>query len=225
MIKSIDITIDTHYIDEAVSMIHTDTFRTIINNPTGDFFYDPWDIKEEFKNTIWEKLLSSLPQPIGEARIIVLKPGSCYHSHTDIDDRYHLNLQGQYSYLIDVDNTKMYETKTDGVWHIMNTSRRHVAANFGSIDRIQLVVRTLLKKNTLVNPIKVKINPKIVDIDKARFLFDDKVSNWLNKANKNNIISNFSTDLKTVSFTVEQSYLEELGTILPKEFSIDVIAV
>ena len=22
--------------------------------PTGDFFYDPWDIKEEFKGTIWE---------------------------------------------------------------------------------------------------------------------------------------------------------------------------
>ena len=194
-------------------------FKTTINQPTGDFFYDPWEIKQEFKNTIYEEALTSLNANIGEARFIILKPGSCYHSHADIDDRFHLNIQGQYSYLIDLDTQKMNLTYPDGVWYNMNAGPRHVAANFGSIDRIQLVVRQLLKKNYLTNPINVNLFPD-VNLPKARFVFDDTISPWLNEANKRGIISNFSTDLQQIWFDIEKDAVNELTQRIPAGINI-----
>ncbi len=189
-------------------------FKTTINQPTGNFFYDPWVIKEEFKDTIYEEVLRSLDIEIGEARFIILKPGSCYHSHCDIDDRFHLNIQGQYSYLIDLDNQKMHLTQPDGIWYNMDAGLRHVAANFGSIDRIQLVVRQLLKRNYLTNPITVNLCPEST-LEKSRFVFDDTISPWLNRATKQGIISNFKTDLHQVWFDAEEEVVSNLLTILP----------
>jgi hypothetical protein len=74
-------------------------FKTPLNEPTGNFFYDPWLIKDKYVGTVWEKLLASLPQPHGEARVIIMEPGSSYMAHSDIDNRWHLNIQGDYSYL------------------------------------------------------------------------------------------------------------------------------
>ena len=197
--------------------------RAAINEPTGRFFYDPWKLKDEFKGTIIEKLMESLPLSVGEARFVVLKPGSCYHSHADIDDRYHLNIQGQYSYLIDLDTKTMFETVTDGIWYTMDTSLKHVAANFGSIPRIQLVVRHLLKSNILSNPIKVRIQYTKNDNAKVRFIFDDVISPWLNQACKGGILSNFDTDWKSVWFDLERDRLKELESLLPKGFKITPI--
>jgi hypothetical protein len=194
-------------------------FKTTINQPTGDFFYDPWEIKQEFKNTIYEEALASLNTDIGEARFIILKPGSCYHSHADIDDRFHLNIQGHYSYLINLDTQQMNLTYPDGVWYNMNAGPRHVAANFGSIDRIQLVVRQLLKKNYLTNPINVNLFPD-VNLPKARFVFDDTISPWLNEANKRGIISNFSTDLQQIWFDIEKDAVNELTQRIPAGINI-----
>jgi hypothetical protein len=50
---------------EAVPAIDS---KLTLNQPTGDFFYDPWQIKPEFKNTVWEEVLDSLPLDKGEAR-------------------------------------------------------------------------------------------------------------------------------------------------------------
>lgn len=193
--------------------------KTTINRPTGDFFYDPWEIDPDFKGSIYEKVLDSLDIEIGEARLIVMKPGTCYHSHADIDDRYHLNIQGQYSYLINLDQQQMYPTVPDGVWYTMDASPRHVAANFGSVDRIQLVVRQLLKRNILENPVNVNIMPNL-GVEKPRFVMDDVLSPWLNRAVKKGILNNFKTDLKQIWFDIEYKYLSELITIVPDGFII-----
>lgn len=217
MIKQIGVTVNKDYIKEALALITDDKFRTTINQPTGNFFYDPWILKEEFKNTVWEKLLSSLPQSIGEARIILLNPGNCYHSHSDIDDRYHLNLQGQYSYLIDLDDSTMFETKNDSNWYIMDAGKRHVAANFGSINRIQLVVRKLLNNSQLNNSVDVEINPVC---EKPRFEFDDIVSPWLNKMNKLSLLKNFRVLDNGVAFQLESSNLLDLDRFPKEKFRI-----
>ena len=197
--------------------------RSAINEPTGRFFYDPWKLKDEFKETVIQKLMESLPLPVGEARFVVLKPGTCYHSHADIDDRYHLNIQGQYSYLIDLDTKTMFEIVTDGIWYSMDTSLRHVAANFGSTPRIQLVVRHLLKPNVLSNPVKICLRYTKKDNAKVRFIFDDRISPWLNQASKKGIISNFDTDLTQIFMDIEERYISDLSRILPEGFEFNSI--
>lgn len=203
----------TEFIKNLIDSTGDEKVKAAINQPSGDFFYDPWIIKPEFQNTIFEELLNSLPIPAGEARFIVLKSGSCYHSHADIDDRYHLSIQGQYSYLINLDNCAMFPTETDGVWYNMNAGPRHVAANFGSINRIQLVVRQLLRKNHLINPLTVSLSPEDT-LQKARFVFDDIISPWLNRANKLGIISNFKTDQKQIWFDIESDCVNDLTAII-----------
>lgn len=197
--------------------------RSAVNQPTGDFFYDPWVIKSNLKNTVFEELLGSLPCEIGEARFAILKPGGCYQSHADIDDRYHLNLQGEWSYLIDLDSQTMFKTVPDGYWYTMDTSPHHVAANFGSIPRIQLVVRHLLTRNSLSDPILVSIDPIPEHAEKARFVFDEFISPWLNLANKAGTITDFETDLKGVKFKVEIKELSTLQQLIPKQFRLTVL--
>lgn len=197
--------------------------RSAINNPAGRFFYDPWKIKSEFRGTVFEEILASLPIPVGEARIVILKPGVCYQSHADIDDRYHINIQGHYSYLIDLDTHTMFETVADGCWYTMNTSVRHVAANFGRSNRVQLVVRHLLKENKLKNPVSIKLDCIDNNVDKGRFIFDDVISPWLNQSCKNGILANFNTDRKTVRFDLEKDHVQSLQNLLPSDFKISSI--
>lgn len=189
--------------------------KTTLNKPTGNFFYDPWEIKKEFKNTIYEEVLQSLNISVGEARIITLKPGTCYHSHSDIDDRFHLSIQGQYSYLINLDNQQMYSTQPDAVWYSMDAGFRHVATNFGSIDRIQMVVRMLLDRNNLSDPIRINLFAEN-SLEKPRFVFDDTISPWLNRASKKGIIANFQTDLQQVWFDIESDKMDDLLAVLPE---------
>lgn len=191
----------------------------ILNQPTGNFFYDPWKIKPEFKDTVWETILNSIPAPIGEARIIQLQHGTCYMSHCDIDDRYHLNLEGQYSFLIDVDSQEMFPTTSDAKWYTINTGLRHVAANFGSVRRSQLVVRFLLNKVNLSNPVGVKIMPTCVN---PRFEFDDIVSPWLNKMNKLMSLSDFKILEDGVSFKIEEHSISDLDLFPKDKFKIVV---
>jgi hypothetical protein len=204
-------------VDQAKKSTPQLDFRLSINQPTGRFFYDPWEIKEEFKNTVWETILNVLPSPLGEARIIELKHGTCYMSHCDIDERYHLNLEGQYSFLIDIDSQKMYQTISDGSWYIMNTGIRHVAANFGSINRFQLVVRKLLNEPKLANPISVEIKPIC---DNPRFEFDDIVSPWLHKMNKELQLNEFTVSKDGVSFNLEEAHLSDLDLFSIEKFKI-----
>jgi hypothetical protein len=186
-----------------------------LTQQTGDFFYDPCELKQEYKDTVWEEIWCSLPGDTGQARIIVLESPSCYTQHADIDDRYHLNLFGDESYLIDLENTQMYKLVQDSIWYEMDAGRLHSAINIGEHMRMQLVVRKLLKQNVLTNPTEVTISAAG---NNPRYHFDNKLSPWLNRANKRGIINSFQRDGGTVYFNIEHNCIFELQNIMPKEF-------
>jgi hypothetical protein len=171
---------------------------------------------------VWEKIYNSRPLTIGEARIIKLESGKNYISHADIDDRYHLNLTGVNSYLIDLDKGNLHQTVKDGIWYEMNAGIRHSAINFGNRHRYQLVIRKLLNSNVLKNSKNVKMKSSIADLDEARFCFDDQISPWLNWANKVGIINDFSYVNNEVSFNIEESYVAELKDKTSEYFYITI---
>lgn len=196
-------------------------FKLPLNEPTGDFFYDPWTIKEQYKGTIWDKLVSTLPSHIGEARLIKLEPGQAYRSHADIDDRYHFNIQGERSFVIYTDANLIYPQEESSYWADMNAGEIHSAVNTGRIDRIQLVVRKLLNKNVLTDPLHVTMTIKDLNPD-YRYVFDELYSPWLNAANKNNIVNRFTYNNDCVSFNIESGHLEEFKLIESSYFNIAI---
>jgi len=222
MITKLPYTVNKSLISKALNNDFGDEKKLTINRPTGNFFYDPWEIKQEYKKTVWDDILSTLPVKIGEARIIRLTGGESYISHADIDDRYHLNLSGVKCFLIDLENTVMYPTVSDGIWYKMDTGLRHSAANFGNRIRYQLVIRELLNRFDLKDPISVKLISLIDDPDEVRFIFDDNISPWLNRANKLNFINNFSVNGTVVSFECEKNELTSLEQILPEEIKLEI---
>lgn len=227
MIRDTIYTVDLKDINEAKKFIPT-ADRTVINRPVKSFFYDPWELKDEYKGTIWEKIYNTLPTQKGEARIITLEQGTNYYSHADIDDRWHLNIQGNQSYLIDLDNKVMHSVEEDGIWYDMDAGRLHVAANFGCIPRSQLVVRQLLTRNTLKNPVKVIITITVDKIEtETRYRFDYKLSPWLNRANKKGLITNFNYNKSNcVEFEVERDLSGKVLEMLPDpDFDISIISI
>lgn len=120
--------------------------RLDLNSPSGEFFNDPWVVKEEFKGTPLGNLLESLGS-IGQARLLCLESAESYTAHCDPDDRIHLAIvTNPYSFLVDIDDNRLYHLPVDGqLWH-MDTGKTHVAANWGPRTRIHLNVRVLLPK-------------------------------------------------------------------------------
>lgn len=222
MFNITDYKISKLQLEEAQLAIPNIEFRLPINQPTGDFFYDPWAVNDEFKNTIWEDILNTIPGPKGEARIIKLDPGTCYRSHADIDDRWHLSLKGEKSFIVDLENDRMQPTEQDTLWHTIDTSIRHSAVNFGHIPRIQLVVRQLLTRNILMTPKQISITLKTI-VDDRRFIFDDLVSPWLNKMNKSGRISDFQYTEFEVKLSIEESEIENLKSIISSHFNVTIL--
>jgi hypothetical protein len=200
-----------------------DIFKSTINKSTGKFFYDPWVISDEYKDTVWNDILNTLPVSKGEARVILLKPGQCYQSHSDIDDRYHLNIIGDFNYLIDLDSETMYRNNNDCKWYLLDTGSRHTAMNVGETVRAQLVVRKLLLNNILNEPVKIKLSSITLSPDDARYKFDDVISGWLNRANKTGIINDFNPSLTHVTFNIENNCLTELEQIIPTDFRLEIL--
>lgn len=221
MLEKTNYTVPTELLQEALDNLPEDTYRITLNQPTGNFFYDPWVIKDQFKGTVWEQLLAAIKEPVGEARIIKLESGQAYWSHSDIDDRWHLGLSGNESYLIDLEALKMHKTQQDGIWYTMNAGKLHTATNFGQIPRLQFVVRQLLKRSTLVTPVKVSIS-KAEDVFDYRYQFDHILSPYLNAINKQGVINNFSYKDDVVTFDMEFSSTEELLRVVPKIFKVDI---
>lgn len=220
MLTPTNYTTNPNLFQEACHHLPTGGMKTTINKPTGNFFYDPWVLKDEYKGTVWETLYDSLPVTKGEARIIILDPNQCYQIHADIDDRYHLNILGDNSYLIDLVRETMYPLSQDGVWYDMDASFLHTATNFGRRARVQLVVRKLLKNNKLNNPVEVSLATSMENTGHARFLFDNTLSPWFNEANKLGFINNFSHSPVGVKFNIENNKLDSLKHVLPTEFKI-----
>lgn len=223
MLTTTDYSISTDILQEAQQQLPIMDNRLVLNQPTGDFFYDPWKIKPEFADTVWAQILDSLSETQGEARLIKLVPGEAYPSHADIDDRWHLTITGDRAYLIDLDADTMHPTDPLGHWQLMDAGIRHSAVNFGAEDRLQLVVRKPLIRNTLKNPIQVHLTLKKVVGDR-RFIFDDVISPWLNRAYKRGIVGNFSGQDLIATFDIEVDCLDELEKITRDYFivSIDV---
>jgi len=220
MLSKTNYTVDPSLFQEACHSLPSQDMKTTINQPTGNFFYDHWVIKDEYKGTVWETLYNSLPISKGEARIIILDPARCYQRHADIDDRYHLNLLGEECYLIDLVREQMFPLEQDGIWYNMNAGFLHTATNFGRRARIQLVVRHLLKPNKLIDPVAVTLSTNIANTDDARFLFDNHLSPWFNEANKLGFINTFANTSVGITFNIERSKLESLKNVLPAEFKI-----
>lgn len=209
-----------------IHQVHHDDLslgKTVINAPTGRFFYDPWTIKSEYAGTVWDTILKTLPVPVGEARIIVLNYGSCYQQHADIDDRYHLNLSGESCYLVDIDSKILYPVTADGIWYTMNTERIHSATNFGRYNRVQLVVRHLLIDADFDDGVAVRISFDDLDPNYARYIFDNSISVWLNRTNKQHGLKNFEFSRSSVTFSTRPSLLASLKDIVPKEFILTLI--
>lgn len=195
--------------------------RIDINSSTGDFFYDKWEVSAQFKNTVWQTVLESLPFSVGEARLMKLEPGTAYYSHADVDDRYHLNITGDKSFLVDLDKNILHSVNNDGYWYEMNAGVRHSAVNFGNETRIQLVVRKLLQKNKLLNPVAVKISLEKIRHD-YRYVFDDVYSPKLNSLIKEGLADNFSLKDEQVYFSIEKDALDDLNKICPEGFKISI---
>ena len=173
-----------------------------ISEQTGSFFYDPWQLKPEFLGTAWETIWNSLPGPKGQGRIIILESPSCYTSHADIDNRWHLNLCGDEAYLIDLEKEEMFKTVLDGKWYDMDAGVPHTAMNIGAEIRAQLVVRKLLPKNIINDPQHVRIAGVKGNI---RYEFDKHLSPWLNRAaNNTKIISNVKVVKQGIEFDIEK---------------------
>jgi hypothetical protein len=220
MLTPTNYTVDPKLFQEACYSLPSDSMKTTINQPTGDFFYDPWIIKDEYKGTVWETLYNSLPVAKGEARIIILAPNQCYQIHADIDDRCHLNIRGEECYLIDLIREQLHKLEQDGIWYNMDAGFLHTATNFGRHPRVQMVVRQLLKKNRLTDPISIALTSTISNSDDARFIFDNTMSPWFNEANKLGFINNFTQGNVSIKFNIEKDKLESLKRILPNEFKI-----
>jgi hypothetical protein len=222
MIKSTPYYVDVELLDNASAEFSPG--KESINQPTGRFFYDPWVIKPEYSGTVWDQILSTLKTPIGEARIIKLESSTNYAAHSDIDDRYHLNLTGEDCYLIDLEHQKMYPVAADGIWYDMNAGVLHTACNFGRTARTQLVVRKLLIERHIIKPVRVVISVGGSSLDDSRFVFDRVISPWLNKTNKQGQINDFTYENQQIKFIVDGSLLAELDILLKTtDFNLEII--
>lgn len=219
MISETTYSVDPQILDTARQLLKSFEGKTVLNYPTGSFFYDPWIISDEYKNTVWDKILSTLDFNIGEARIIVLKPGESYMAHADIDDRFHLNLEGHYSFLTDIRNKKMYPTMSDNKWYKMDAGKIHAAVNYGEIPRFQLVVRQLLTHGNFNRKVHVYISPVIV-CDDYRYKFDNSISPWLNQMNKIGRLDNFKFENLKVEFDTDEEMIFDLVKFDKKYFEI-----
>jgi len=189
---------------------HLPEGKNTLNEPTGQFFYDPWQLKSEWQGTALDDLLKQIPDH-GEVRVIVLKPGESYFAHADIDDRYHLTLDAEQSYLIDIENEKMYPTIPDDTVYLMNTGVLHTASNYGYKNRYQLVIRKRLDStNELYEsaPVMMSVKDPVYNL---RYLFDSSFSRLLNRLEKEECISNFDRiNETTIKFALEKENITEL---------------
>jgi hypothetical protein len=196
------------------------TESVVLNESNGDFFYDSWKIKDLYKDTIWQHVLDTLPMSIGQARIIKMEPGESYMAHADIDNRWHLNLTGEQAYLIDLDEKIMYECVRDNHWSYMDASCIHAATNYGSIPRLQLVVREPLRcSRQPVDLVSISMEAAYEQHD-FRYKFDKVFSPFLNRANWAYKLANFAHTTSTLSFKLERELLEEFEKLITPEFKV-----
>jgi hypothetical protein len=95
-----------------------------------------------------------------------------------------------------------------------------ISCNFGSVPRLQLVVREPLRKTRQsINLISVSITQAVPAPDN-HFKFDNIFSPWLNKINEQYKMTDFSPSPALVTFKMEAELKEELESIRTSDFII-----
>ena len=124
----------------------------------------------------------------GEARLLKLDCGESYTAHSDPDDRIHLAVTtNKHSFLIDFDSEKMYHIPADGELWLMDTSKSHIAGNFGARPRIHLNVRIALPKLVLPGYL-LKVEGGEYDWKQEIYM---TIMSFFNRAIKNKTITGF----------------------------------
>lgn len=197
--------------------------RLELNKPTGSFFGDPWETLSEFKNTPLGNLLDELGS-IGEARLLKLTSAETYTAHADPDDRYHVAIvTNPHSYIIDFDSQKLYHLPVDGKLWRMDTSRIHVAANFGGRDRIHLNIRLLLPKFDSNKPfVRIRFDGGDFDWKQESYV---EIMPTMNRLIKAGYISGFDrvSDREILLNILDKSLLDSvIKNLIAKGFTVAI---
>ncbi len=186
MLTKMNIQVDLQPIIEQVNSLNFDK-RLVLNYTTEKLLNGPYQTLPEFERTPLGNILELLGNP-GEARLLKLESSESYTAHADPDDRIHLAIiTNPYSYLIDIDDNKMYHLPADGQLWRMDTGKMHVAANFGGRTRVHLNVRLALSK--FVSP-GYLLRIEGGDFDWKQEAYTISMS-FFNRAIKNKIITGF----------------------------------
>ena len=193
---------------------YDDMLKLDINQSTGEFFYNAWQLKPEYEHTEVARVLNQLG-PVGQAKIVSIPPGQCYLAHSDVEDRYHVTLQSDQCLVMDLSNHEQYPCVVDNRVYHMDTARLHTVVNAGYLPRIQLVVRQLLTRPKLINPVRVHIEATEAPYN-LRQLWDQSILVWCNLANKKGVMNNFDPrdQEAELHFDLESTHLDSLRETL-----------
>ena len=211
------------YLDEIqyqVSQLAWTNKRIVLNESDGGLFTGKYTTIPKFQNTALGTILEELGE-IGEARLLLLESGDSYTAHTDPDDRFHLVIEtNPYSYIMDIEQERMIHLPANGiVWH-MDTSKKHLAGNYGGTPRIHLNIRAKLPNYT-GNGVHLKISGG--EVDWKQVLYMDTMS-YINKAVKDKKITGIEK-INDRELLLNTSYevIADLKSIVEKnKFNIEV---
>lgn len=198
--------------------------RLVLNETDGNLFSGPYRIKQEFVGTPIGDLLEQIG-PVGEARLLKLKSGKTYTAHTDPDDRLHLAIQtNKFSYLLDLDSNIMHHIPADGYLYEMDTSKTHIAANFGGDDRVHLNIRCLLPE--FKSPGYRLVFAGVDNPDWKQQLYID-IMGYINQAVKSGAIQGIAkVNDRELLVNCDQGVLDYLKAVTQaKGFEVSVIPV
>jgi hypothetical protein len=196
--------------------------RLVLNDMNGEFFSDPWTTKIEFNDTPLGNLLSQLG-PIGQARLLCLESGESYTAHADPDDRIHLAVTtNPYSFLVDISGNHLHHIPADGSLWRMDTSKTHVAANWGPRSRVHLNIRCLLPKFKLDRSgIRIAVSGGDYDWKQETYI---ELMGFINQQIKNNYITGFSSTNERELFVncdLPEMFLPMIDKIKSKNIAVE----
>ena len=105
----------------------------------GDFSV----VNQEFRGTVIEELLHSLPFQFGRTRLVRMAPKACLSIHWDTCKRYHYAIETNPScFLVEVHDTQgtFHHIPADGYVYEMDARMTHTAMNASKKPRIHLVI-------------------------------------------------------------------------------------
>jgi hypothetical protein len=102
----------------------------------------------------------------------------------------------------------------------MDASRIHAATNYGSIPRLQLVVREPLRRSRQpVDLVSISMEAAYEQHD-FRYKFDKIFSPFLNRANQKYKLADFAHTTFSLTFKLERELLEEFKQLVTPEFKV-----